>query len=262
MAIRMTSYLKRARSELRIQPSAKRVRARLGDRVVLDTVDAMLVWEPRRVVPLYAVPAADLAVELEPIAAAPLPASLPPVLPPGRFDLHTTPGRSFTIRSGAQVRPAAAFRPDDPDLAGRLVLDWNAFDGWEEEEQPVLSHPHDPFARIDILPGSRHVEVSVDETMLASSTRPVLLIETGLPVRYYLPTEDVRLDLLQPSESATTCAYKGQAAYRSYGGIDVAWTYLDPLPEAARIRDLVAFYQERSTLRVDGVVDHGAPGLI
>jgi uncharacterized protein (DUF427 family) len=79
-----------------------------------------------------------------------------------------------------------------------------------------------------------------------------MLIETSLPVRWYLPREDVRMDLLTPSDHHTTCAYKGVASYLSAEGApEVAWFYPDPLHDALPVRDLVSFWRPAAVL-VDG----------
>jgi uncharacterized protein (DUF427 family) len=246
---------------LRTATTPKRVRARHRGRTVVDTTRALLVWEPGRVTPQYAVPAAELGLELVPTAPTPLPPDLPPLLPPGRFSWHTTPGRAFAAVEGpADVE--VAFRPDDPDLAGWVLLDFGRFD-WIEENQAVVSHPHDPFARIDVLASERHIRVELDGRLLAESRRPKALFETDLPVRYYLPRDDVRMDLLRPSTTRTTCSYKGVAGYFSAdlsGGDDIAWYYGDPLDDAAGVRDLLAFWSERVELYVDGErYDAGMP---
>ena len=141
----------------------------------------------------------------------------------------------------------------DPELAGHVLVDWNGPDRWLEEDEEVVGHPRDPFHRIDILQSSRHVVVELDGQAYAESRRPVLLFETGLPVRAYLPREDVRLDLLEPSDGRTTCAYKGHASYFSAPDHpNIAWTYEEPLREAERVRGLIAFFDERSDVTVDG----------
>ena len=90
--------------------------------------------------------------------------------------------------------------------------------------------------------------------MLAESSAPHLLFEPPIPVRYYLPREDVRMDLLQPSDTRTFCAYKGQASYFSHGeAADLAWTYPAPLREAAENADRIAFFNERADVVVDGI---------
>jgi uncharacterized protein (DUF427 family) len=110
---------------------------------------------------------------------------------------------------------------------------------------------------ITITPAELHVEVSLGGQKLAESDRPMLLDETGLPTRYYLPREDVRTDLLRPTDTATHCPFKGDASYWSaqVGGEtykDVVWSYEAPIPEAAGITSLMCFYPERVELTVSG----------
>ena len=162
-----------------------------------------------------------------------------PVLDPSiPFAVHTADGQAMDLRAGAQSRPAAGFRLADADLAGYVVLDFGAFDAWYEEDEQNVAHPRDPFHRIDVLPSSRHVRLELDGQLLAESSRPTVLFETMLPARYYLPREDIRAELI-PSSRRTFCAYKGQASYWSAapGGhllADIAWTYEQPLHDAAR----------------------------
>jgi uncharacterized protein (DUF427 family) len=116
---------------------------------------------------------------------------------------------------------------------------------------------------ITITPAELHVEVTLDGEKLAESDRPVLLDETGLPTRYYLPREDVRTDLLQRTELVTTCPFKGQASYWSarVGGQvhdNVVWSYETPIPEAEGITGLLCFYPERVELTVSGDPAHAA----
>lgn len=154
---------------------------------------------------------------------------------------------SDDVRLAEGVHPCA-----DDDLAGYVQVDWTAVDRWLEEDEELVGHPRDPFHRIDIRQSSRHVVVSLDGEVVAESRRPVLLFETGLPVRYYLPREDVRLDLLGSSDRRSTCAYKGHASYFGTDAHpDIAWTYPEPLPDAEQIRDLIAFFNERAEIIVD-----------
>jgi uncharacterized protein (DUF427 family) len=238
---------------LRWEPTDKRIRAMAGDATVVDTTRALLVWEPKRVVPSYGVPAADIAAEVESGGDGAAEPEQPPMLagrpvydPSVPFAVHTTPGEPVSV-AGAQ-----GFRPADPELAGYVVLDFRGFDAWYEEDERNLSHPRDPFHRIDIVHSSRHVRVQVDGETLAESSRPYLLFETSLPVRYYLPSEDVGLDRLERSATSTACAYKGEASYWALDGRDVAWFYPAPLREAAEITDRIAFFNERVDIVVDG----------
>jgi len=267
MAVGMRDLVFGALPELRIHPVEKWVRASVRDRVVVSSRSPVLVWEPRRVVASYAVPRADIAAELvsdvDPTVgqehAVPLGSGGRRVLDPRTpFTAHSCPGTSLTVRTAEGDLPGAAFAPDDEDLAGYVVLDWSAFSQWWEEDEPVMGHPRDPFDRIDCLRSSRHVQLGADGVVLADSHRPTLLLETPLPVRYYVPRDDVRFEHLEPSELRTVCAYKGVARYWDARLEDrvvrgVAWSYEDPLHDAVPVRDLVAFFTERLDLVLDGV---------
>lgn len=262
MAIRLGQHLMSLTDTLRFEPVGRRVRATLDGHPVLDTVDALLVWEPRRVVPMYAAPPADVAAALVPAAPTDVPGDLRPVLGPVNFAWHTTPGASHDVVIAGRTVSNAAFTPTDPDLGGRVVLEWEPF-SWVEEAQPVLGHPHDPFKRIDVLRSDRQVVVRLGGRVLADSQHAVALHETHLPVRWYLPRDDVAADLLVASPSVSTCAYKGRAAYLSvrpgavpghdHEGADVAWSYARPLEEVAAIGGMLCFYAERTDLEVDGI---------
>jgi uncharacterized protein (DUF427 family) len=263
MGVRMMDLLTGSLDALRYEPTAKRVRVSLGGQPVADTRDARLVWEPRRVVPTYAVPVAALSAQLVPAGAesgvddeigARLPGvSSRPVLDPTvPFDSHSCEGTAFDVIAGDETGAAAAFQPDDPDFAGYVILSFDAFE-WREEDEPIVSHPHDPFGRIDVLHSSRHVRIELDGRLLAESSRPMMLFETLLPVRFYLPRDDVVVRLT-PSDTVTYCAYKGRASYYSVpdGPRDVAWTYHEPLHDAELVRDRVCFFDEHLDVIVDG----------
>ena len=263
MGVRMMDLLGGSLETLRYEPTAKRIRVSLGGEPVADTCEARLVWEPRRVVPTYAVPRASLRAQLVPAGAESgadedvgvrLPAiSSRPILDPTvPFDAHSCSGTAYDVIAGEDTGAAAAFQPDDPDLSDYVILEFNAFE-WREEDVPIVSHPHDPFTRIDVLRSSRQVRVESDGRVLAESPRPMLLFETLLPVRFYLPREDVAVRL-EPSDTATYCAYKGRASYFSVpdGPRDVAWTYHEPLHDAEPVRDRICFFDERLDMIVDG----------
>ena len=254
MAVRMMDLLSGNLDTLRYEPTAKRVRACAGGEPVADTCESLLVWEPRRVVPTYAVPVAALIGQLVPAGAeSGIDDDGRPLLDPSvPFHAHTCAGTAFDVIAGEETGAAAAFRPDDPDLAGYVILDFAAFE-WREEDEPIVSHPHDPFSRIDTLRSSRHVRIELDGRLLAESNRPMLLFETLLPVRFYLPREDVAVRL-ERSDTASYCAYKGRASYYSLpdGPRDVAWTYHEPLHDAEPVRDRICFFDERVDVIVDG----------
>jgi uncharacterized protein (DUF427 family) len=264
MTVNMGEQFVRDLGRLRFQPVLKRVRALSGDTVVADTTDAVLVWEPRRVVPSYAVPTTDLKVELvrptTDAAAVMSPVNMegsPPVLDPRTgFAAHTAEGEPVSVRVGEDaVAELAGFRPSDPALTDHVVLDFGAFE-WMEEDEPIVGHPRDPFHRIDVRRSSRRVTIEHQGTVLADTYRAHFLFEGVFPmVRYYLPREDVAVTL-ERSDHETTCAYKGRATHWSVPGDDdlrdIAWTYEQPLDDALPVAGLVAFYTERLDLSIDG----------
>jgi uncharacterized protein (DUF427 family) len=264
MSTQVRSLLAGGIDQLRYEPTAKRIRAVLGGDTVVDSTRTVLVWEPRRVVPSYAVPVEDVRGDLSPAGTAatgvtdeigrrmPDVSSRPVLDPSIPFGVHSADGETVDVQAGGQSRPAAGFRLADAGLAGYVVLDFGAFDAWYEEDELNVAHPRDPFHRIDVLPSSRRVKLELDGRLLAESSRPALLFETMLPTRFYLPREDIRAEL-SPSDKRTFCAYKGQASYWSVPSrADIAWSYEDPLHDAARVRGLIAFFDERIDVTLDG----------
>jgi uncharacterized protein (DUF427 family) len=213
---------------------------------VADTIHPLLVWEGPYS-PTYYLPAADVVADLVPTG-----------------DTSHSPSRGeaehLSVRVGeVEARDAALRYPDSPveELRDHVRLEWAAMDAWFEEDEQIYTHVRSPYTRIDVLPSSRHVRVSLGETVLADSTRAHALFETGLPVRWYVPKVDVRMDLLVPSDTLTHCPYKGDAEHWSarVGSAaidDVAWTYPKPLPESLAVAGLVAFYDDRVEVTVDG----------
>lgn len=242
------------RGRIRIEPSAKRVRAYLGGQAVADTVRPVLVWE-KPYYPTYYIPAADVLAKLEVDGTS---------HSPSRGDAET-----YTVIAGDRRAAAAALRyAQSPieELRDLVRLDWDAMDAWFEEDEEVIVHPRDPYTRVDILASSRRVRVELDGVTVAESTHARLLFETGLPARYYLPKPDVRMDLLTHTDTATQCPYKGTAEYWSISvngteHRDLAWSYPAPLPESQKIAGLVAFYNEKLDIYVDGVLQ-GRPRTV
>jgi uncharacterized protein (DUF427 family) len=135
---------------------------------------------------------------------------------------------------------------------GLIEVDFRALDEWLEEDERQIGHPRDPYHRIDIRRTSRHVRVSIAGEPVADTTSALVLFETGLPPRWYIPREDLRAELT-PSELTTVCAYKGRASHWSVAGEEaVAWSYEEPFHEVLPVRGFVAFYDERVDLELDG----------
>jgi uncharacterized protein (DUF427 family) len=269
MSTRLLDSLMAQIGGMRHEHTHRRIRATIRDEVAVDSVNAVLVYEPRRLVPQYAVPVADVLGELVP--GAPQPADTEtgfvlsdpalqglPVLDPSiPFAVHTAAGRPADLAFNGTVREHAGYLPDDPDLEGVVILDFAAFDGWFEENDRVHVHARDPYNGIAILPSSREVRIELGGTVIASSRRARLLYEgVLLPMRAYVPREDVLVDLL-PSPTRTQCGRKGEASYWSVevGGeryADVAWTYVAPLRQVSDIAGLVAFFNERVDVVLGG----------
>src|SRR6516162_8058164 len=231
---------------IRIESSHKRVRTYLAGQLVADTLHPVLVWEGPNY-PVYYLPAADIRAEL---------------IPAGQTKHSPSRGEAeiLDVKVASATAVGAALRyPESPlaELRGLVRLDWNAMSEWLEADEPVYTHPRDPYKRVDILASSRHVRIDVDGVTVAESSQPRILFETGLPSRYYIPLTDVRMDLLRPSDTQTHCPYKGTAAYWSVDTgqavhTDIVWIYRTPLPESQKIAGLAFFYNEKVDLYVDG----------
>jgi len=231
----------------RVESVPRRIRVLFGGQTIVDTTAAKYVWEVP-VYPAYYLPKSDFA---DGVLIA---------------DGTSHPSRrgkveSFTVQAGGRTANGAArilSEAVDPQLAETVRLDWAAMDAWLEEDEQVFVHPRDPYTRVDALRSTRHVRVELDGTVLADSRSPVLVFETGLPTRYYLNRTDIDFTHLTPSSTVTACPYKGTTGGywtatmggRSYP--DIAWTYTFPTRELLPIAGLIAFYNEKVDLVIDG----------
>jgi uncharacterized protein (DUF427 family) len=231
---------------IRIEVGSKRVRAYLSGELVADTFAPVLVWE-WPYYPAYYIPAGDVRAELIPAGGT--------EHSPSRGDADV-----YHVKTAAGQAERAALRYRDsplPELRELVRLDWNSMTEWLEEEEPVYTHPRDPYKRVDILASSRHVRVEVDGVTVAESSQPRILFETSLPPRYYIPLTALRMGLLRPSKTQTHCPYKGTASYWSVDtghGVheDIVWIYRTPLPESQKIAGLACLYNEKVELYLDG----------
>ena len=234
---------------LYFEDSPRRVRVMFGGETIADSKRVKLLHETG-LLPVYYFPEEDVRMDL---------------LEPTDHTTHCPfkgDASYWLVRMGNRVSENAVWsypEPIDsaPPLAGYLAFYWHMMDHWYEEDEEVFVHPRDPYHRIDILDSSRHVRVRVDDELVAETERPKILFETGLPPRYYIPSEDVREEVLVSSEKTTHCPYKGIASYWSVeaGGErveDLVWSYKDPIPEAAKIKGLLCFFNEKVDLEVDG----------
>jgi uncharacterized protein (DUF427 family) len=243
MVLAATGLAPRA-AELRVEPSGRWVRAYAGGVAVADTKHALVATLG---LPVYYFPLRDVRTDLLESA--------------DRTESHPLLGdRSFyNLRVGDRLVENVGWRLSAPPetasseaarLADHVAFYWNRLDHWYEEDDEVFVHPRDTHHRVDVLNSSRHVRVIVGGEVVAESQRPRLLFETNLPTRYYLPRMDVRMDLLQPSQTVTQCPYKGRTVHFDMGlggrvWSDIAWSYPYPIPECPKIENLIAFYDEK-----------------
>lgn len=239
-----------AEHQLEFIPTPKRVRVVAGGEIIVDSRRAILLREAGQP-PVYYFPQRDVRMELlEPTEHS----TWSPHKGTASFWSIEVDGRRFENA----VWSYSNTREESPEIEGYLAFDWDQMDAWFEEDEEVYVHPRDPFTRVDVVASSRHVQLVVGGETVADTRRPVLLFETGLPTRYYIPKLDTRLKLLRPSEHRSRCPYKGEAGYYSVeaGGerfADIAWYYRYPTPAVAPIAGHVCFYNERvEALYVDG----------
>ena len=215
-----------------VEPSPRRIRVRLRDVVIADSDRALLLVQYGPcALPTYYLPIDDVR--------------------PGVLVDESDSGWSVTA-AGRRAEAAARRDSDHPELKDHVTFSWRTLDWFEEDEQ-VYGHARDPHHRVDTLRSSRRVEVFIRGERVANSARQLLLYETTLPPRYYLPFADVRMDVLTASDTISLCPYKGRARYWSHPAVaDAAWSYPDPIPENPKIRDLLCFFNEKVDLVIDG----------
>jgi len=217
-------------------PVPRRIRAMLDDRVVLDTTDAIYLWEFPPY-PQYYVPVADVA-----------------------DGVLTDTGETKEFAHGvARVHTAGsghAWVYDEGVAKDRVRFQWDAVDSWFEEDEEVFVHPRNPYSRVDAVRSTRHIQVAADNLVLADSTATVIVFETGLPPRYYFPRTSVHFEHLTPTDTVTACPYKGRtSAYWSVPSVpDVAWSYDFPTAPLLPVAGLVAFFDEKVDVTIDGVL--------
>jgi len=234
---------------VRLEPTERRVRAVVGGTPIADSRRAQLLYLPPPF-NAYVFPRDDVRWDLLGESGARL-------AMPGVGEVVP-----WAVSLGGNVRQDAAWTfPHPPEgleqLAELVMFRWHLMDAWYEEDDEVFVHPRDPYHRVDVVNSSRHVKVTVGGVVLADTRRPRLLFETSLPVRYYIPKLDVRMEMLEPSQTTSRCPYKGMASYWSVrvAGAehpDLAWSYKSPIPECPKIENLIAFFNERVDLDVDG----------
>jgi uncharacterized protein (DUF427 family) len=235
--------------KVRVEPIAKWIRGVFGGQTIVDTKRALILFETGHT-PVYYFHKDDVRMDLmQPTEK-------------GTNCPYKGDASYWTITVGDKVSEDALWGypdpySDAPDIKDYVAFYWNKVDHWFEEEEEVYVHARDPYKRVDTMPSSRHVQVVMNGETVADTHTPTLLFETGLPIRYYIPKTDIRMDLLTPTDKVTRCPYKGASNYYSVtvGGDEaenIAWYYTYPIPESAKISGLVAFFNERADIYVDG----------
>jgi uncharacterized protein (DUF427 family) len=231
----------------------RRMRVRFGGEWIADSEDVVLLHEPGRY----------------PVAYFPLAAVNDSTLKPSE---HSTRHRDlgptswFTVQAGAHSTPRAAWQHTDlpgcaVDLRGRVAFAWRAMDAFFEEDERIVGHAADSYHRIDIRQTSRHLVVRHDDRVVAESTRPLVLYESGFAPRWYVPRADVDASALTPAQGRTFCPYKGMCSYYDIADArKAAWSYEDAYSEVGRISGLVSFEPDKAEVHLDAVRLRLEPG--
>jgi uncharacterized protein (DUF427 family) len=238
------------------EPLRRRLRAELGGRTVVQSDDAVLLFEPGRY-PVAYFPHDDFADGV--------------LQPTDHRTEHPDLGETTWFEVEGRRRAAwqhVALPEHAAILEGKVALAWRAMDAFYEEDDRILGHAADPYHRIDVRHTSRHLVVRSGDRVVAETTGPLVLYESGFAPRWYVPRDDVVAEELDQVELETFCPYKGVASYYDIGGVHrAAWSYRTPFDEMAVIGDLVSFEPDRVEVTLDGerlalepgqnVVSHG-----
>ena len=227
------------------EPLRRRMRAELGGRTVVQSDAAVLVFEPGRY-PVAYFPIEDFAEGA--------------LKPNGHRSTHPDLGETawFEVVGGTRSAARGAWQhvalPDHAAiLEGKIALAWRAMDAFYEEDDRILGHAADPYHRIDIRQSSRHLVVRAGNRIVADTTNPLVLYESGFAPRWYVPRDDIVADVLASNELRTFCPYKGIASYYDIDGSQkAAWSYRAPLDDMAAIGDLISFEPDRVEVTIDG----------
>lgn len=232
---------------LYLDPSPRRLRIVVAGEVVADSTGASLLHETG-LLPVYYLPRADVRDD---------------VLVRSDTSTHCPFKGDATyhhVEVGGDRREDAVWSYPDPidgapDGLGDLVaFDLGRVDAWYEEAERQHTHPRDPYHRCDVVRSDRHVTVTVGGEVIAESDDALVLFETGLPPRYYLPAADVRADVLRASDTVTSCPYKGTTSRYHSVAVgdtmveDAIWVYDDTEDEVRDIAGRLAVYDEKVTV--------------
>lgn len=235
------------------EPLRRRMRVKFGGQWIADSEDVVLLHEPGHY----------------PVAYFPLSAVTGGVLEPAE---HTTRHRDlgptswYTVRAGTGSTPRAAWQHTElpgyaEDLKGRVAFAWRAMDAFYEEDDRIVGHAADPYHRIDIRKTSRHLVVRHGDQVIADTTGPLALYESGFAARWYVPRADVNEPALTAVEGQTFCPYKGVCSYYDIADVHrAAWSYLHAWPEVGSVAGFVSFEPDKVEVSLDGTRLQLEPG--
>lgn len=242
------------------EPLRRRMRVRFAGTWIADSEDVILLHEPGRYPVAY--------FRLDDVTTETLD-------PSDHRTSHRDLGETtwFTVRAGDHKSPRAAWQHTAPpsyasEFSDRVAFAWRAMDSFYEEDERILGHAADAYHRIDIRQSSRRLLARHGDTVIADSSHPVVLYESGFAPRWYLPRTDVDETKLSPIEMQTFCPYKGICSYYDLAGSHAAaWSYEHAFPEVQRISGHVSFEPDKLVVEIDGaqlqlaagqsVVSHG-----
>ena len=235
---------------IHVSESPRHVRVFFGGETIADSKHAKLLREAE-ILPAYYFPKEDVRTDL--------------FMPSETKSRCEVKGEAsyWSVQAGNKRADDAVWSYTEPlqealSLKDHYAFDWPKMDKWMEEDEEIFKHARDPYKRVDVMASKRHVRVVIDGEVVAETRRPCLLFETNHPVRYYIPQDDVRMNLLLPNATTSRCPYKGAASYWSVKigheiFDDLVWGYMDPIPECPKIRGRLCFFHERGCdIYVDG----------
>ena len=235
------------------EPLRRRMRLKFAGEWIADSEDVVLLHEPSRY-PVAYFPLVDIRTGV--------------LVSESRKTQHRDLGDTawFSVSVGDRSTDHAAWQhtalPNHATvLRSRLAFAWRAMDAFYEEDDRIVGHAADPYHRIDIRQSSRHLVVRLGDRVIADTTRPVVLFESGFAPRWYVPREDIDETALTPVERQTFCPYKGLASYYDVGSRkQAAWSYPKAWPEVARVSNLVSFEAGEVDVFLDDKKLVAAPG--
>jgi uncharacterized protein (DUF427 family) len=238
---------------LYVEPLRRRMRVHFGGKWIADSEHVILLFEPARY-PVAYFPEGDIAAGvLERLEHT-----------TRHQDLGTTAW--YAVRSGDQVAQRGGWQHTGlPDHAGelqnRIAFAWRAMDAFYEEDERIVGHAADPYHRIDIRETSRHLVVRYRDRVIADTTRPLALYESGFAPRWYVPRDDIDQSALTAVETKTFCPYKGVCSYYDIEDARLAaWCYPETYPEVSRVTNFVSFEPDILTVHLDDRQLHLEPG--